>query len=267
MARTLRPLSLGQILDETFSIYRKNFVLFITISAIPNLIVLILKFGMGWALANNSIVLGVLGGLATGLALIFVSSLVTAATTIGVSDVYLEVPTTASACFARVTDRVPRVLLVSFLFGLAVGIGFLLLVIPGFYVAGLYGLAVPALVLEDIGAFDALTRSSTLAKGAVGRVIVVFILTTILVAILSGTLDVVASLLGRAVFQQHYAQAAWEEVYSTISTILFGPVSAIALTLIYYDQRIRREAFDISHMMGLMNRPDLAAQNQELAQS
>lgn len=256
MARTLRPLSLGQILDETFNIYRNNFVLFITISAIPNLIVLVLKFGLGWTIANNSIVLGIVGAIATLLAYVFASALVTAATTIGVSDIYLETPTTASACFARVSDRVPRVLLVSFLFGLAVGVGFLLLVIPGFYVAGLYGLAVPALVLEDIGAFDSLRRSSTLAKGSVGRVIVVFILTTILVAILSGTLNVVASLFGDAVFQHRYARQAWKEVFSTISTILFGPVTAIALTLIYYDQRIRREAFDISHMMNLLNKTE-----------
>jgi hypothetical protein len=39
-----------------------------------------------------------------------------------------------------------------------------------------------------------------------------------------------------------------------MTTILFGPISAIAITLVYYDQRIRREAFDISHMMSLMNK-------------
>src|SRR5580692_7050793 len=36
----LRPLSLGEILDRTFTIYRRNFLLFIGIIAIPQLMVL-----------------------------------------------------------------------------------------------------------------------------------------------------------------------------------------------------------------------------------
>src|SRR5579871_1194744 len=45
MAHTLRPLSLGQLLNKTFNIYRRNLLLFLGISAIPNgvlLLVLIL---------------------------------------------------------------------------------------------------------------------------------------------------------------------------------------------------------------------------------
>jgi hypothetical protein len=36
----LRPLSLGEILDRTFSIYRGNFLLFVGITAIPQLLIL-----------------------------------------------------------------------------------------------------------------------------------------------------------------------------------------------------------------------------------
>ena len=34
-----------------------------------------------------------------------------------------------------------------------------------------------------------------------------------------------------------------------LSTTLFGPVSAIGLTLTYYDLRVRKEAFDLEQMM------------------
>jgi hypothetical protein len=37
-AMDLRPLSLGEILDRTFSLYRRFFLLFIGISAIPRLL-------------------------------------------------------------------------------------------------------------------------------------------------------------------------------------------------------------------------------------
>src|SRR5260370_21458674 len=39
----LRPLSIGELLDRTFSLYRRNFLLFIGISAIPQLLVLAMR--------------------------------------------------------------------------------------------------------------------------------------------------------------------------------------------------------------------------------
>jgi hypothetical protein len=40
----LRPLSIGEMLDRTFSLYRRNFVLFVGITALPNLLIL----ALGW---------------------------------------------------------------------------------------------------------------------------------------------------------------------------------------------------------------------------
>src|ERR1700758_4224324 len=39
----LRPLSLGEILDRTFTLYRRNFLLFLGITAIPHLLILALN--------------------------------------------------------------------------------------------------------------------------------------------------------------------------------------------------------------------------------
>ena len=39
----LRPLSLGEILDRTFSLYRRHFLLFVGITAIPHLLILVLN--------------------------------------------------------------------------------------------------------------------------------------------------------------------------------------------------------------------------------
>src|SRR2546425_4825838 len=39
----LRPLSIGELLDRTFSLYRRNFLLFVGIAAIPHLLVLAVK--------------------------------------------------------------------------------------------------------------------------------------------------------------------------------------------------------------------------------
>src|SRR5271155_5233233 len=39
----LRPLSTGEILDRTFTLYRRNFLLFLGIAAIPHVLVLVLN--------------------------------------------------------------------------------------------------------------------------------------------------------------------------------------------------------------------------------
>jgi hypothetical protein len=254
MPRTLRPLSLGQLLDETFNIYRRNFVLFVGISAIPNIALLLLQLVYTQLAINSAKGLGVtavLAGLGTVFASIVVSSIVTAATTFGVSDVYLETPTSIGACYARVGAKALRVFFVSFVVGLIVGVGFLLCFVPGIYWAGVYGIAIPAVVLENIGTGQALSRSSDLTKGSVGRVIVVYFLASFFVICLTSALGLgIATLASTGVGIG--TRQVLQEVIGTLSRILLGPITAIALTLVYYDQRVRKEAFDIEHMMGLM---------------
>ena len=36
---------------------------------------------------------------------------------------------------------------------------------------------------------------------------------------------------------------------SFVAQSLLGPIMTIALTLVYYDERVRKEAFDLEHMM------------------
>jgi hypothetical protein len=38
-------------------------------------------------------------------------------------------------------------------------------------------------------------------------------------------------------------------IASFVSQCLVGPLATIAFSLLYYDQRVRKEAFDLQHMM------------------
>jgi len=266
MDYTLRPRSLGALLDNSFDVYRRNFLLFVGITAIPNVILLLLQLAwMGFArpikepaaLATfSSVIVPVVTSMFGWFVALFVSSIVTAATTLGVSDLYLARPTSIRACFSRVANKALRVVYVSFVVGLIVGFGFLLCIIPGVYWLGKYGVAIPAVVLEDITGRQALARSSHLTQDAIWRVIVVALLTTIIAVAMALLLE--AGVSGLAAVS-HYAKiltgATAQEIISTIIEILFGPISAIALTLVYYDQRVRKEAFDLEHMMALMYAP------------
>jgi len=91
-----------------------------------------------------------------------------------------------------------------------------------------------------------------LTSGSVGRVIVVYFLTTIftfgMTWALTAGVDELGSLAGTGIFTRQM----FETIASTLGGVLFGPVTAIGLTLVYYDLRVRKEAFDIEHMMRLM---------------
>jgi len=144
------------------------------------------------------------------------------------------------------------------LFGLLVFL--MVVVLIGYFIwMGLrLSLAFPACVVEQIGAWPAIKRSSHLSKGTKGRIFVLFLLGTVLNWLLSMgiilPLTIVLALLPGMGDTQH-AQTA--QIVLTI--IIYGasflvqtlvqPVYGIALVLFYYDQRIRMEGFDIEWMM------------------
>lgn len=267
MPATLRPLTTGQLLDRTFQVYRQNFILFAGISALPQGCLLVAQLCWIGVIRSSrtSPTAAAISTLVVGLGMLFVSivvsSIATSATTFGVSDVYLEKPTSIAGCFARVKGKLGKVIYTSMELGLRIGLGFLLLIIPGIYWAGKYGLAIPVAVLEDVKARDSFKRSSELTKNAIGRILTIYFLTWILIFAIGAGLGVligaVAPTLTKAagtVTSQVFAQ-----VLTAIVNTVITPVMSIALTLAYYDQRVRKEAFDIESMLSLLSEPSAAA--------
>jgi hypothetical protein len=63
----------------------------------------------------------------------------------------------------------------SILLAIGVGIGFVLLIVPGFILLLMWAVAVPALVIERDGVFDAFRRSAELTKGARWKILGLFL--------------------------------------------------------------------------------------------
>jgi hypothetical protein len=265
MSSSLRPLTTGQLLDRAFQTYRQNFILFVGISALPQACLFVMQLClMGVGVTGRGQVkfagLAVVVIIISSLVSLVVTSIATAATTFGVSDIYLDKPTSISACYARVKGKVGRVIYASVELGVRVGFGFMLLILPGVYWAGKYGLAVPAVVLEDIKGKQACARSAQLTKDSVGRIIAIYFLTWILVVAISAglgaALGVTAPGLARATGTT--GSTVFKYLLSYLVNTMVTPVMAIALTLAYYDQRVRKEAFDIESMMSLLGEPTAA---------
>jgi hypothetical protein len=113
-----------------------------------------------------------------------------------------------------------------------------------------YSLAVPACVIEDIKARQALRRSVELSRGSRGRI---FLLALLVVAIQTGLVMITQLFFLVATFRHHGALPAGMRVLQQLvafcTNTFIGPIYATGFTLFYYDQRVRKEGFDIEWMM------------------
>jgi hypothetical protein len=268
MPASLRPLTTGQLLDRTFQVYRQNFMLFVGIAAVPEVVLLLAQLGLLGAIGTHTsaikgAIIAVAGSLLVIVVSLMTSAIATSATTFAVSDIYLENPTSVSACFSRVKGKIGRVIITSIGYGLLVGIGLVLLIVPGIYWAGKYGLSVPSVVLEDNSPGEAFSRSSKLTEYSVSRIIVIYFLTWILMVVVAAGLGMVAALAVPTLSKTAgtMSAAAFQHLVNAVVSVCVTPVMAIALTLAYYDQRVRKEAFDIESLMSLLGEPGAASAN------
>jgi Ni/Fe-hydrogenase subunit HybB-like protein len=145
-----------------------------------------------------------------------------------------------------------------------VGAGAVALIVPGVLLALMWSLAVPAKVLENRGVTDAMSRSSDLTKGDRGRIFVIWLLLIVLgigVSLLLRWPVEMAAGVG-SIFALQRSGPGWQAallVSSFVSECLVGPLGTIAFSLVYYDQRVRKEAFDLQLMMTTLDAPALTA--------
>ncbi|HEY1904317.1 MAG TPA: hypothetical protein VGG56_17945 [Terracidiphilus sp.] len=128
-----------------------------------------------------------------------------------------------------------------------------------------YSLALPASVLEDLTARKSLRRSIELSQGSRGRI---FVLGLLISAIQLGLVAITQVFFLVAAFKQHGVLPVWAQIAQQIvgffTNSFIGPMYATGLTLFYFDQRVRKEGYDIEMMMEAagMTAPVLAAEPQ-----
>lgn len=268
MATALRPLSTGELLDRTFSLYRNHFVLFVGIFALPHLCVLAfqcLSFALQTPGNNlrNLLVISVFNLIVAILRMVAAAA-AQAATVVAVSQVHLDRPAGVMDSFAKVKHQIIGVIGLSIKIGIFVGLWSLLFIVPGILKAIEWSLAVPAKVLEDKSASEAMSRSSELSQGNRGRIFVIWFLFMVLsigVSMLfNWPIQIGARASGGNISPVRNAAVVWQ-IASVIATFfeqcLVGPLATIAFSLVYYDERVRKEAFDLQLMMTTIDAPAL----------
>jgi hypothetical protein len=269
----LRPMSLGEVLDRTFTLYRQNFVLFAGIMSVPCLAILLFEFAAlfvgtkafqpaATATPSASFFLSIFAG-AAGLVLLYmvIFSISQAATIWAVSELYLGRTASIREAYLNSKGRVWTVILVTIMVGLATGlvggIFFFLLFTPGIYLAGRLALSVPAVIVEKESAVASMERSMELTKGHFWQVMLLLILVGVLSNVVSVMLQfpVIFLTVSAAMAKRPVSTGVsiYQYIAGFVSQTVVGPVGTISLALMYYNLRVRKEGFDIQHLMNTLN--------------
>ncbi|HUB18790.1 MAG TPA: hypothetical protein VL990_09160 [Acidobacteriaceae bacterium] len=162
-------------------------------------------------------------------------------------------PMLAFGMFLAVVVLVPRLsggtVIAAGIFSFIFGLQILASCIYAIYAAIRVSLAIPASVLESLGANAAVRRSAGLLTQRKGRI---FLLGLLIVA-MSMIVGIVFSPLTFLAFRAHGAERYILQMIQLVGTffsrLLVAPVAAIALCLFYLDERVRHEGFDIEFLM------------------
>ena len=290
-AYALRPLSTGEVLDRTFSIYRSRFWLFAGISSLSGAVQLVAnafnlagqhlvmtRYGFRAAALGSSI-----GSMLGVLLFLLAVSVTQAATVHALSEVYLGRGATVSGSL-RPTIRlwyryvgialwqgwsaiwVPLVLILPavYLVRLLPGLGLSWVWFGGVLIfveiigGGVYGaiaylrnsLGVQAAVVEQSTVRASMRRSKILTSGTKGRIFLVLLITAALYWV-GGEIQLpMLFFVGQAPLEPHVMAQAVILAVSFVTHTLVSPVALIGLSLVYFDQRVRREAFDLVMLLG-----------------
>jgi hypothetical protein len=258
----LRPLGIGEVLDVAMKIAWRNaatlfkivfFVVFpvqvlttiVQLSAFPDRDEFETDFETGTTTFDGSDFAAAIGAVAVaGILGWLASTLASGACFRAIASAYLGERTEWKPSLAFAARRLHSILWVTFLGALAAGLGFLLCVIPGVYLWTGFAVAVPALLTEDQRGSKALGRSRRLVRGFWWRTFAIVLLGYILSGIISAVLG---GVVGGVTFANpgDLTAGVLAIVSGTISAVITTPFVAAFTTVLYFDLRVRKEAFDL----------------------
>lgn len=231
--------SIGGVVSRTAQVLGKHFALFLglgVLAVIPNII-----FANAMSATHSAgAQLGASHGffiLVTSLLSVALAFLLQAALAYATVRVLSEQPLGFNDALMTAVRAFFPLLGASIIFGLALVIAFMLLVVPGLMLMTAWAVAVPALVVERVGVFDSFKRSRLLTKGhrwSIFGLLLVYYLAVIILQlamrpIFGLSLGVTANLPIAYIVVNGFIQA------------VFAIVSATGIACLYFELRSAKE--------------------------
>jgi hypothetical protein len=223
---------LADVFSKTFAIYGRRFVPFIVLTVIASIPSYIAIFVIGSPARPGEFSAG---QAALSLLDFVTKSFVSGAVIYGVVQDLRGRTFSIGDSLRIALDRFLPLIGVAVCVVIAIGLGTILLIVPGLMLACMFFVATPACVAERIGVFESLSRSRALTKGHRWQVFGLFLLLIvagIIIAAVVGAIAFTAGWLGVVIFSQALG-------------VLLSSFNGVIVSVFYYELRVAKEGVDI----------------------
>jgi hypothetical protein len=256
----LRPRSVPEIIDASVSLLRQHYLELVTANAlftVPLLIVTLmtpLPPALQGSMQSSPLAMAAQFSATTQkilpwyglmvLVALILGPLANATTVAIVTDNYLGREVTIGAAVERALSRFFAVLVAGLLQGFLIGLGFICIIIPGFFCIAWFFSVVNVVIAEGRGPIAALGRSHFLAKGSVVRILSTMVLCLVILLIIGAVVNGVALFLVGLL----HTSPRLVTLVGTLVRIFTYPFFTVVATVLYFDLRIRKEGMDLDIM-------------------
>jgi hypothetical protein len=215
-ARRIEP---GRVIGQAFETYQAH--------AGPLLGGALLVIGIAGVVeallsVSGSIILGILGAL-VGLAAGFLYTGYVVKLVQDVRDGRRDF--SVGELFSHATPYLGTLILAGILAGIAIAIGFVLLIVPGLILLTIWAVISPSIVVEDKGVFEAFGRSRELVRGHGWQVFGAIVLAFLIIVVVG----IVASLIGAAIGDAGFV------ILRVIGNVITAPIWALVASILFFD--------------------------------
>jgi hypothetical protein len=239
----------GQVFSRAWTLLSGNVTKFLPLTAIlalPDLVSLIPGLSDGTALRNapTNISPGAILAIVGSIIVWIILNVVTQATVLyGSFQAMRNRPVDIGASFQKGLSRLLPIIGLSFCVAFAVGFGMILFIVPAFIFLSMFFVALPACVVEGLGPFQSMGRSSTLTKGHRWKIFGIYVALAIIGGVVGSIIAAVLSTAGLVVAV--IGRMLWDA--------LMGAYQSIAVAVTYHDLRVAKEGVDIDHIASVFD--------------
>jgi hypothetical protein len=235
----------GRVLGRAATIFSQNFVIFFLVAVVAALPTVLLIQRNADAMVGGAPSADLLIMIGVGFLLAMVLGMLSQAVMLHAAFQAMRHRAVSLGESLRVGfARVIPILLLAIVMGFLMGLGFLLLIVPGLILLTMWWVATPACVVERTGPWTSLKRSAVLTKGHRWKVFGLLLLLFAVNIIVSQILEVVIVLVGSDILSI-LARLLWGALY--------GAYNAIAVVMSYHDLRVAKEGIDIEQIASVFD--------------
>ena len=243
LAAEFETMSFGMVMDRAIHLYSRNFILLVGIMIVPEALSYLNTYISTRIAQSNpaGMVLYMPVSLLVSLLLFGVSA---GAVTVALSSRYLGKDITIAQAYRAAFRKLGTLLGAWIVAWLLIVLGFFVL-IPGIMLAISFCLITPVVMLENLKAGQSRKRSRALVKGFRWQTLGLFIIYFFLQYTVYYGASYLVNLFTGSEQSVFFSTSYIHQLASAPVQILLAPFPAILAVLIYYNQRIRKEGFDL----------------------